>query len=145
METTAPWPEEEKKSPQPVVVGNTRPQQQVLTGQVATQVIHVPNPVFNPETNYRHISYLVMAAAIAVLVFFGFFLGDIDGACGCCFLIFGIGLMLDAAYYSSKATWQSEQGQNSTGSKLGLLSDVLFGFICLALAFIFIADELGVS
>ena len=144
MEATAPWPVEEKKKPQQVVVGSTIPQQQVLTGQVGQQVIYVPNPTFKPETNFRHISYIVMASAIAVLVFFGFFGGDFDGACGCCFLIFGIGLMFDAAYYNSKATWQSEQGKSTTGSIIGLLADVLFGFICLALAFIFIADELGV-
>ena len=145
MEAEAPWSSDETKPPPQVVVGTTKPQQQVLTGQVGQQLIHVPNPTFKPETNFRHISYIVMASAIAVLVFFGFLGGDFDAACGCCFLIFGIGLMFDAAYYSSKATWQSEQGQSSTGSILGLLTDVLFGFICLALAFIFIADKLGVT
>ena len=144
MEATAPWSKDEKKTPQQVVVGNIRSQQQTLSGQLSQQVIYVPNPKFNPETNFRHISYIVMAIAIGFLVF-GFFLGEFDGACGCCFFIFGIAFILDAAYYNNKATWQSEQGDQSTGSTFGLVADLLFGFLCLAIAFVFIADELGVT
>ncbi|MCH2641155.1 MAG: hypothetical protein MKZ55_01610 [Candidatus Thalassarchaeum sp.] len=138
MQTTAPWSSDEKKPPPQVVVGSTIPQQQVLTGQVGQQVIYVPNPEFKPETNLRHISYIVMAIGIGVYVLFGFFLFEEELACGLCCFIWAIGLMLDAAYYSSRATWQSEQGQSTTNSTLGLVGNVIIGFVCLAIAFLFL-------
>ncbi len=143
MEAEAPWSSDETKPPPQVVVGTTKPQQQVLTGQVGQQVIHVPNPTFKPDTNFRHISYIVMTAGIGVYVLLGFFLFEEDLAYGLCCFIWAIGLMLDAAYYSSKATWQSEQGQSTTKTTLGLIGNVLFGFGCLAIAFFILLDEIG--
>ncbi|MBC29035.1 MAG: hypothetical protein CMB26_05030 [Euryarchaeota archaeon] len=143
METTAPWSSDEKQPQNQVVVGTPKSQQQVLTGQVGQQVLYVPNPKFKPDTNFRHISYIVMTVGIGVYVLVGFFLFQEDLACGLCSFIWAIGLMLDAAYYNSKATWQSEQGQSTTKSIFGLLGNAIFGFICLAIAFFILLDTIG--
>ena len=84
-----------------------------------------------------------MASGIGVYVLFGFFLFEGDLAWGLCCFIWAIGLMIDAAYYSSRATWQSEQGQSTTNSTLGLVGNVIIGFACLAIAFLILLDEIG--
>ncbi|MEE2758934.1 MAG: hypothetical protein VYA86_03025 [Candidatus Thermoplasmatota archaeon] len=142
METKAPWPENRQQAPQQVVVGTTQ-NQQFISGQpsvVGQQVIYVQNPKFKPETNYRHISYVV--SALAALVFlFGSFLGLDDIACGFCCGILGVGMFLDAVYYGTKATWEKEHGQGTAGSTFGLIINLLIGIGCLLVALFLLADE----
>jgi len=143
MEAKAPWTKTENNPPQQVVVGSMRPQQ-FIAGQPSEgqNILYVGTPKFNPETNFRHISYMVIASAIGVFFLFVLLLQEEDMGCGLCCGIFGVGLMFDAAYYSGRSTWQSQHGESTSGSTIGLIGDLLLALACLAIAFFILADEL---
>lgn len=145
MSSKPPWMEDEKQAPESVVVGTTKPQQ-MISGQptMGGSSLYVPDPKFNPETNFRHMSYKALALAIMILILGGF-IGDEELGCGLCCGLFGVGLMLDAAHYGAKSTWQKERGESTVGSSLGLIADILIGIICILFALFVLGDEFGIS
>ena len=144
MSSQPPWMEDEKQAPESVVVGTTKPQQ-MISGQptMGGNMLYVQDPKFNPETNFRHMSYMVLALAIIVLILASLIGGE-DLGYGFCCGIFGIGLMLDAAHYGAKSTWQKERGESTVGSSLGLIADILLGILCIFVALFMLADEFGI-
>ena len=145
MSSKPPWMDNEKQAPESVVVGTTKPQQ-MISGQptMGGSMLYVQDPKFNPEPNFRRISYVALALAAIVLIF-GWGTNNEDIGCGFCCSLFGIGLMLDAAHYGTKATWQKERGESTVGSTIGLIADILIGIICILVALLFLADEFGIS
>ena len=108
---------------------NTEHQQQVIYVELK----------YKPEQNYRHWSYAVIV--LGVLIYFvslftfsgtnsyGVFLGN-----SVCCLSFSAGLFLDAAFYKGKSDWQIATGQSNSGSKSGMVIDIILGIIALWIA-----------
>jgi hypothetical protein len=140
MQTQVPWSNDPNQPPQQVVVGGTQPQ--VLAGQpINQQVIYVQAPAFKPNPNYRHISYIIIAGGILLSIAFGV-MADISGTyvgqltnSMCCGAL-GIACILDAMYYNDKSTWQQQTGADTTSTTIGMIADIIFGIICLGIAFL---------
>ena len=144
MSSKPPWMDDEKKVPESVVVGTTQPQQ-IIAGQptIGGNILYVQNPKFNPEPNFRRISYITMALAIMTF-FLGGLIGGEELGWGFCCGIFGIGVMLDAAHYGGKSTWQKERGESTVGSTIGVITNILLGIICILFALFLLVDEFGI-
>ena len=116
-------------------------------GAAPQQVVYIPVK-YQPTTNYRTISYLVLAIGIL-----GSFLGNILAeATGfyalsnlssvlCCGSFTAV-IFLDAAYYKGKADWESANGMSNTGSTASLVIEVILGMIC---ACFFVLALLGMA
>ena len=144
MSSKPPRMEDEKQAPESVVVGTTKPQQ-MISGQptMGGNMLYVQDPTFKPEPNFRRISYAALALA-AIAFIFGWGTENIDIGCGFCCSLFGVGLMLDAAHYGMKATWQKEQGESTAGSTMGLIANILLGILCIFVALFVLVDEFGI-
>ena len=105
------------------------------TSMVHQHVMYIPL-VYKPTTNYRTISYLVLAFGI-IASLFGNILAESSGSILlydlstliCCGSFTAV-LFLDAAYYKGKADWQMANGVSNTGSTASLAIEVVFGIIC---------------
>ena len=130
-----------REKPEPIFISA----QQIIQGDVQhgdielqQQIIYVELK-YKPEQNYRHLSYA--AIVLGVLIYFvsiftfsgsnsyGVFLGN----AACC-LSFSAGLFLDAAFYKGKSDWQTATGQSNSGSKTGMVIDIILGIIALWIA-----------
>ena len=143
MSSKPPWMDDEKQAPESVVVGTTKPHQQMISGQptMGGTMLYVQDPKFNPEPNFRNISYVALALAGMVFIV-GWGTENFDLGSGCCCGLLGLGLMLDATHYGTKATWQKERGESSLGSTIGLIADILIGIAFILFALVLLADEL---
>ena len=133
-----------------------QPQQQIQ-GQVQfVQVDQQPQVVYidlkyRPENNLRYWSYAVIGIGIVIYMSTVFSSGVLNGngsgdgvgiGNSICCLSFSIAFFLDAAFYKGKSDWQTSTGQSNTGSKVGLVFDIIFGIIALLWA-IFILMVIG--
>ena len=108
---------------------NTEQQQQIIYVELK----------YKPEQNYRHLSYAVIV--LGVLIYFVSIFtfsgsnsyGVFWGSAACC-LSFSAGLFLDAAFYKGKSDWQIATGQSNSGSKTGMVIDIILGIIALWIA-----------
>lgn len=104
-------------------------------GAAPQQVVYIPLK-YQPATNYRTISYIVLAIGI-LAAFLGNILAEITGFYAlsdlssvlCCGSFTAV-IFLDAAYYKGKADWESANGLSNTGSTASLVIEVIFGLIC---------------
>ncbi len=116
-------------------------------GAAPQQVVYIPLK-YKPTTNYRTISYIVLAIGI-LGSFLGNILADITGFYAlsdlssvlCCGSFTAV-IFLDAAYYKGKADWELANGMSNTGSTVSLVFEVILGMIC---AFFFVLTLLGMA
>ena len=102
---------------------------------VPQQVMYIPL-TYKPTTNYRTISYIVLAFGIigAIIASFlaeasgSYLLMDLSSLV-CCGSFTAV-LFLDAAYYKGKADWQMANGMPNTGSTASLVIESIFGILC---------------
>lgn len=105
------------------------------TTMVPQQVMYIPL-TYKPTTNYRTISYIVLAFGIigAIIASFlaeasgSYLLMDLSSLV-CCGSFTAV-LFLDAAYYKGKADWQMANGMPNTGSTASLVIESIFGILC---------------
>lgn len=117
------------------------PNQPVAMTMVPQQVVYIPLK-FAPQTNYRTISYIVLAVGVLLSVILHI-LGDINnnhilmdwGSLVCCGSLIGI-VFLDAAYYKSKADWELANGMPNGGSTTSMILEIVFGVILVMLFFL---------
>ena len=116
-------------------------------GAAPQQVVYIPLK-YKPTTNYRTISYIVLAIGI-LGSFLGNIMADITGfyvfsdlsSVLCCGSFTAV-IFLDAAYYKGKADWELANGMSNTGSTASLVFEVILGMIC---AFFFVLTLLGMA
>lgn len=119
---------------QPVIINNAQPQ----------QIVYIPLK-FSPKPNWRIWSYLVIAVGILISVIASVFNAGSMESGGpmflsnsvCCISI-SVAAFMDAAYYSTKSNWEQSTGQSNTGSKIGMVFDIVFGLIALFFVSVFI-------
>ena len=105
------------------------------TTMVPQQVMYIPL-TYKPTTNYRTISYIVLAFGI-ISAIIASFLAEASGSyllmdlssLVCCGSFTAV-LFLDAAYYKGKADWQMANGMPNTGSTASLVIESIFGILC---------------
>jgi len=105
------------------------------TTMVPQQVMYIPL-TYKPTTNYRTISYIVLAFGI-ISAIIASFLAEASGSyllmdlssLVCCGSFTAV-LFLDAAYYKGKADWQMANGMPNTGSTASLVIESIFGVLC---------------
>jgi len=105
------------------------------TTMVPQQVMYIPL-TYKPTTNYRTISYIVLAFGIIAAIIASF-LAEASGSyllmdlssLVCCGSFTAV-LFLDAAYYKGKADWQMANGMPNTGSTASLVIESIFGVLC---------------
>jgi hypothetical protein len=115
-------------------------------GAVPQQVVYVPLK-FQPTTNYRTISYIVLAIGFLSNIL-GNILAEFTGAyilsdlstVLCCGSFTAV-LFLDAAYYKGKSDWQAANGMSNTGSMVSLVLDTILGFLCALFFVLFVLGE----
>lgn len=102
------------------------PQQQVI----------VINAKYQPDFNFRYLSYLIFGLGVTI----SFILSNIStdssadqyirffGEASCCLSII-LTFAFDAVFYKGKADWQSTTGQSNTGSIIGMIFNILFAFL----------------
>lgn len=140
-------------SPQPMSA--TPPQTQFIQaqtqpmgmGMVPQQVMYIPLK-YTPQTNYRTISYIVLAAGICISImlsmvstFTGSAIVEALSSVMCCGSFTGV-VFLDAAYYKGKADWQQANGMANGGSTTSMVIELIIGVTCVVL-FLFLL--LGLS
>ena len=142
-------------SPQPMSA--TPPQTQFIQaqtqpmgmgmGMVPQQVMYIPLK-YTPQTNYRTISYIVLAAGIGIAIMSAFVSGITGSAIVealasvmCCGSFTGF-VFLDVAYYKGKADWQQANGMANGGSTTSMVIELIIGVICVVL---FLLLLLGLS
>lgn len=132
---------ESQGKPEPIYI----PAQQIIQGDVENtnteeqqQIIYVELK-YKPEQNYRRLSYVVIILGV-MIYFVSIFAfsgsnsyGVFWGSAACC-LSFSAGLFLDAAFYKGKSDWQIATGQSNSGSKTGMVIDIILGIIALWIA-----------
>ena len=133
-------------SPQPMSA--TPPQTQFIQaqtqpmgmgmGMVPQQVMYIPLK-YTPQTNYRTIAYIVLAAGICISIMLSFvstFTGsaivEALSSVMCCGSFTGV-VFLDVAYYKGKADWQQANGMANGGSTTSMVIELIIGVICVVL------------
>ena len=111
---------------------------QQTQGVFPQQQIIIINAKYQPDFNFRYLSYAVFALGIIGSMFLSFARtdSDVDGylrllsEATCCLSII-LTFVFDAVFYKGKADWQSTTGQSNTGSITGMIFDILFGGLVL--------------
>ena len=116
-------------------------------GMVPQQVMYIPLK-YTPQTNYRTIAYIVLAAGICISImlsivstFTGSAIVEALSSVMCCGSFTGV-VFLDAAYYKGKADWQQANGMANGGSTTSMVIELIIGVTCVVL-FLFLL--LGLS
>ena len=129
-------------SPQPMSA--TPPQTQFIQaqtqpmgmgmGMVPQQVMYIPLK-YTPQTNYRTIAYIVLAAGICISImlsivstFTGSAIVEALSSVMCCGSFTGV-VFLDVAYYKGKADWQQANGMANGGSITSMVIEIIIGVI----------------
>ena len=121
---------------------------QQTQGAFPQQQIIIINAKYQPDFNFRYLSYAVFALGIGASLILSNMRtdGDADQYMGflseatCCLSII-LTFVFDAVFYKGKADWQSTTGQSNTGSITGMIFDILFGGLVIIFGFMwFIGD-----
>jgi hypothetical protein len=128
-------------TPQPVLVTPT-PQRQYIQGNtqatapgmVQQQMMYVPLK-YNPQPNYRTISYIVLGAGFVLSIMLSITAEAMKsavveslGSLICCGAFTAV-VFLDAAFYKGKADWQQAHGMPSGGSSSSMVLELIIGGI----------------
>jgi len=107
-------------------------------GMVPQQVVYIPLK-YTPQTNYRTISYIVLAAGICISIVLSIVstltrsaMVESLGGLVCCGSFTGV-VFLDAAYYKGKADWQQANGMANGGSTTSMVIEFIIGGILVML------------
>jgi hypothetical protein len=117
-------------------------------GVFPQQQIIIINAKYQPDFNFRYLSYVVFALGITA----SFILSNMStdssadqylsflSEASCCLSII-LTFVFDAVFYKGKADWQSTTGQSNTGSITGMIFDILFAGLVVLFGFMwFIGD-----
>ena len=107
-------------------------------GMAPQQVVYIPLK-YTPQTNYRTISYIVLALGIGISMMLSFAgqstgsaLVEVLGSLVCCGSFTGV-VFLDAAYYKGKGDWQQANGMANGGSRASMIIEFIIGGILVVL------------
>ena len=121
---------------------------QQTQGVFPQQQIIIINAKYQPDFNFRYLSYAVFALGITAYFILSNMRtdGDIDqylrflSEATCCLSII-LTFIFDAVFYKGKADWQSTTGQSNTGSLTGMIFDIIFAGLVILFGFMwFIGD-----
>ena len=118
-------------------------------GMVPQQVMYIPLK-YTPQTNYRTIAYIVLAAGICISIMLSIVLIFTESAIVeallsvmCCGSFTGF-VFLDVAYYKGKADWQQANGMANGGSIMNMVIELIIGIFCVVYL-IFLLTLLGTA
>jgi hypothetical protein len=113
-------------------------QPQIQMGMAPQQVMYIPLK-YTPETNYRTVSYIVLAAGIGISILFSMAAGAIGSepvqilsSLVCCGSFTGV-VFLDAAYYKGKGDWEQANGMANGLSRASMIIEFIIGGILVVL------------
>ncbi len=121
---------------------------QQTQGVFPQQQIIIINAKYQPDFNFRYLSYAVFALGITAYFILSNMRtdGDVDqylrflSEATCCLSII-LTFVFDAVFYKGKADWQSTTGQSNTGSLTGMIFDIIFAGLVILFGFMwFIGD-----
>ena len=121
---------------------------QQTQGAFPQQQIIIINAKYQPDFNFRYLSYVVFALGIGASLILSNMRTDSDAdqymgflsEASCCLAII-LTFVFDAVFYKGKADWQSTTGQSNTGSITGMIFDILFAGLVIIFGFMwFIGD-----
>lgn len=121
---------------------------QQTQGAFPQQQIIIINAKYQPDFNFRYLSYVVFALGIGASLLLSNMRTDSDAdqymgflsEASCCLAII-LTFVFDAVFYKGKADWQSTTGQSNTGSITGMIFDILFAGLVIIFGFMwFIGD-----
>ena len=121
---------------------------QQTQGAFPQQQIIIINAKYQPDFNFRYLSYVVFALGIGASLILSNVRTDSDAdqymrflsEASCCLAII-LTFVFDAVFYKGKADWQSTTGQSNTGSITGMIFDILFAGLVIIFGFMwFIGD-----
>ena len=121
---------------------------QQTQGVFPQQQIIIINAKYQPDFNFRYLSYAVFALGITAYFILSTMRTDSDvdqylrflSEATCCLSII-LTFVFDAVFYKGKADWQSTTGQSNTGSITGMVFDILFAGLVIIFGFMwFIGD-----
>ena len=121
---------------------------QQTQGVFPQQQIIIINAKYQPNFNFRYLSYAVFALGITAYFILSNMRtdGDVDqylrflSEATCCLSII-LTFVFDAVFYKGKADWQSTTGQSNTGSLTGMIFDIIFAGLVVLFGFMwFIGD-----
>jgi len=121
---------------------------QQTQGVFPQQQIIIINAKYQPDFNFRYLSYAVFALGITAYFILSTMRTDSDvdqylrflSEATCCLSII-LTFVFDAVFYKGKADWQSTTGQSNTGSLTGMIFDIIFAGLVVLFGFMwFIGD-----
>jgi len=121
---------------------------QQTQGVFPQQQIIIINAKYQPDFNFRYLSYAVFALGITAYFILSTMRTDSDvdqylrflSEATCCLSII-LTFVFDAVFYKGKADWQSTTGQSNTGSLTGMIFDIIFAGLVILFGFMwFIGD-----
>ena len=121
---------------------------QQTQGVFPQQQIIIINAKYQPNFNFRYLSYAVFALGITAYFILSNMRTDSDidqylrflSEATCCLSII-LTFVFDAVFYKGKADWQSTTGQSNTGSLTGMIFDIIFAGLVVLFGFMwFIGD-----
>ena len=121
---------------------------QQTQGVFPQQQIIIINAKYQPNFNFRYLSYAVFALGITAYFILSTMRTDSDvdqylrflSEATCCLSII-LTFVFDAVFYKGKADWQSTTGQSNTGSLTGMIFDIIFAGLVILFGFMwFIGD-----
>tara|TARA_X000000368_G_scaffold227647_1_gene179726 strand:+ start:365 stop:808 length:444 start_codon:yes stop_codon:yes gene_type:complete len=121
---------------------------QQTQGVFPQQQIIIINAKYQPDFNFRYLSYAVFALGITAYFILSNMRtdGEVDqylrffSEATCCLSII-LTFVFDAVFYKGKADWQSTTGQSNTGSLTGMIFDIIFAGLVILFGFMwFIGD-----
>ena len=127
---------------------NINQQIQQTQGVFPQQQIIIINAKYQPDFNFRYLSYAVFALGITAYFILSTMRTDSDvdqylrflSEATCCLSII-LTFVFDAVFYKGKADWQSTTGQSNTGSLTGMIFDIIFAGLVILFGFMwFIGD-----
>ena len=128
---------------------NINQQIQQTQGVFPQQQIIMINAKYQPDFNFRYLSYAVIALGITAFMILSEIATDYYSAdsylrflseASCCLSII-LAFVFDAVFYKGKADWQSTTGQSNTGSLTGMIFNIIFACIFVIFGFMwFIGD-----
>ena len=115
---------------------------QQTQGVFPQQQIIIINAKYQPDFNFRYLSYAVFALGIIGSWILSIMStdSDVDGYLGflseatCCLSII-LTFVFDAVFYKGKADWQSTTGQSNTGSITGMIFNILLAGLVIIFGF----------
>ena len=121
---------------------------QQTQGVFPQQQIIIINAKYQPDFNFRYLSYAVFGLGITAYFILSTMRTDSDvdqylpflSEATCCLSII-LTFVFDAVFYKGKADWQSTTGQSNTGSLTGMIFDIIFAGLVILFGFMwFIGD-----